>query len=326
MPTDRDLTVIIATRNRAESLRTTLDCLARTDRRGVGVDIVVVDNGSENETADVVASFRDELSVSRIVEAQPGKGHALNRALDEADLGSLVAVLDDDMSPHPDWIQGVSAISRRWPQHDFFTGQSYVIWPPGETPAWSKNPAIHGWAYSVMGEGMEEDFQIRTGRWPSGNHFWFRRAALKDAPRFEPIWLTEPWFVLQLQEAGRTGVAGPDAVTGHRIQAELLELSVIRARAVRLGREVARITVRWPHLTRPGGLLFRSLWRFRAICVAGWLRWAFAYAAASCRRSQADRIVDRMIASERLATFAEHLRNAGRARRELMSDAPSLPA
>lgn len=318
-----DLTVIIPTRDRAESLREALACLAETDRRGLEARFVVVDNGSRDETSRVVDGFRGELPVSYLFEPRAGKGHALNRALKEAPLGPLVAVLDDDMSPDPGWVQGVTSISERWPEHDFFTGRCYVIWPRAELPGWARDSSIRGWAFSVAEEDLQEDAPIRTGRWALGGHFWFRRRALALVPEFEPIWLTEPWFMLQLQEAGRMGVMGPDAVTGHRIQEELLNLEVIRPRAVRLGREVARISARCRQTTRPGRLLHRHPLWFRAICVAALLRWGLGYAAASTRRSGSERVVRRLVASERLATFSEHLRIAGQVRREWAAEAAS---
>ena len=50
MATPYDISVIICTRNRADSLKETLTCLSRCDRTAIKVQIIVVDNGSENNS------------------------------------------------------------------------------------------------------------------------------------------------------------------------------------------------------------------------------------------------------------------------------------
>ena len=78
----------------------------------------------------------------------------------------------------------------------------------------------------------------------SGNHFWFRAAAVDGGERFAPIWLTEPAFLLDQIEAGRRGLRVPDAVAGHRVQPELLDAEVVRRRARILGSELAEVRLR----------------------------------------------------------------------------------
>ena len=246
MTTTPDISCIIATRNRAESLRITLECLAKADRTGLDCEVVVVDNGSEDDTLEVAARFRDRLPL-RILEEPTlgtyGKVQCLNRALDEGTLGAIVVVLDDDMSPHEDWFQGVAAISRRWPDCDLFTGRSYIIWPEEGVPEWARSPRIRAWAYSVMDGGMG-DHLLRPGRWFSGNHFWFRARALEQVDHFADEWITEADFQMDLAAAGCRGVAGPDAVAGHRVQEHLLDRAVLISRAKLVGRSFAAARIR----------------------------------------------------------------------------------
>src|SRR5579884_2438006 len=112
------ISVIICTRNRAASLALTLDMLADADRHQISAEIVVVDNGSEDNTRFVVESYSPSIPIRYLVEPRQGvfgKSHSLNRALEAGGLGDIIAVLDDDMSPHKDWFQGVAAACRRWP-------------------------------------------------------------------------------------------------------------------------------------------------------------------------------------------------------------------
>ena len=238
-----DISVVICTHNRAESLRETLACLARADKTGLRCEVVVVDNGSTDHTAIVAHETIPDLPIHYLIEPLVGKGHALNRALDDAPLGKIVAVLDDDMIPQPRWLLGVAAICQRWPDRDLFTGHSYVEWPQDEIPEWARFPQIHGWAFSVKNSSVG-DRELGKGRWFSGNNFWFRSRVLTGGRRFPACWLTEPEFQLELLEAGYNGISAPDAVVGRRIQPELLRLDIIQERGLRFGRETAEARLR----------------------------------------------------------------------------------
>jgi glycosyltransferase involved in cell wall biosynthesis len=241
-----DISVVICTRNRATSLKETLTHLADGDRSGIDVEIVVVDNGGTDATPEVARDFENHFPVRYVFEPRQGvfgKSHALNRVLDEGLLGRIVAVLDDDMTPHRDWFQGVAALCRRWPDKDIFTGRSYVVWPTPPSPEVAESIALRTWMYSIIDEG-KEDILLDTGRWYSGNHFWFRSRCLESGIRFDDIWLTEPKFMLDLEELGYGGVSGPDAVVGHRVQEHLLDQKVIRERAAKVGRSNADVRLR----------------------------------------------------------------------------------
>jgi len=286
-----DISVVICTRHRPESLRETLACLARADKRGLRCEVVVVDNGEGDETAAVAREPVPDLRIHYLVEPLTGKSHALNRALDGAPLGNLVAVLDDDMSPHADWFHGVRAISDRWPDKEFFSGTTYVIWPVREIPAWCQEAELHGWAFSVL--APKKDEVVGDGRWCSGNHFWFRSRVLADGRRFDSgnldlrthIETSEPQFMLRLMEEGRGGVMAPDAVCGHRVQPELLSPEVIRKRAVRCGRGFAEARLRPCRRSVHQARQFRQHpVMARGFCVLRLLKWSAVRAAAGLNR------------------------------------------
>lgn len=310
-----DISVIICTRNRAESLRVTLDCLARADRNGLRCEVVVVDNGSTDATPDVTRGAPRDLSIRYLCEPVVGKSHGLNRALRDAPLGEIIAVLDDDMSPQPGWFQGVKAICSRWPDKGFFTGHSYVIWPDSEIPDWCKHPDLQGWAYSVMGVAREGP--VKDGRWFSGNHFWFFSRVLADGRRFEGaeeplethIEMCEPQFMLRLVEEGLGGIKGPDAVCGHRVQRELLDFDRLTRRAQRVGRgnALARLKPYKGHVKQARLFRFRPILG-RIYCVASLVGWGAAYLASWLWPLRSMRLVQRLQSIERLSTYAEYLR------------------
>jgi glycosyltransferase involved in cell wall biosynthesis len=308
-----DISVVICTRNRAETLRETLGCLAATDRTGLNVEIVVVDNGGMDSTPEVARAFEDLLYVRVLFEPRQGnfgKSHALNRALDEDHLGKIVAILDDDMSPHPDWFQGVAALCRRWPNKDLFTGRSYVVWPNTPPPALAQSGTLQTWMFSI-GDLGDRDMPLDNGRWFPGGHFWFRSRCLRGGIRFDDIWLTEPKFMLDLVELGYGAISGPDAVAGHRIQEHLLTQSVIRARAIKVGCSNADVRLRpYRKSVKHARFLHRHPLLGRLFCCVKIVQSAVSWLRAKLHLHEDRRFVAAMIALEKLIYHRQLLRIA----------------
>ena len=103
------VTVIIATYNRAALLDECLDHLRR-QRFSPGDEILVVDNGSTDDTAAVVARHQRGAAVSLqlLREPRPGKSRAIARALAVA-AGDILAFTDDDVHVDDDWLAAVRA-------------------------------------------------------------------------------------------------------------------------------------------------------------------------------------------------------------------------
>jgi glucosyl-dolichyl phosphate glucuronosyltransferase len=101
MPT---ATVIIATYNRAELLDECLRHLALQDFTP-GDEVLIADNGSTDDTADVVArhAARFPAPLSRLMVTTPGKSHAVAAALRVAS-GDIVALTDDDGNVGNGWL------------------------------------------------------------------------------------------------------------------------------------------------------------------------------------------------------------------------------
>lgn len=54
----------------------------------------------------------------------------------------VIAVLDDDMSPKPDWVKGAMDICEQNPDSDIFTRQTKLFWPAHPIPEWTKHSSI----------------------------------------------------------------------------------------------------------------------------------------------------------------------------------------
>src|SRR6185295_949999 len=98
------ISVVIATHNRAQLLRGTLDRL-RTQSFAPGDEVIVVDNASTDATADVInaAAAGFPVPLYRRHDLSPGKAPALNAAVSAA-RGGVLALTDDDVLVGEDWI------------------------------------------------------------------------------------------------------------------------------------------------------------------------------------------------------------------------------
>lgn len=97
------ISVVIPTRNDAQLLAVCLEALARQSRHAD--EVIVVDNGSTDTTAEVCAA----AGARRIAVDVPGIAAATARGFDEAD-SEIIARLDTDSVPPADWLERVEAI------------------------------------------------------------------------------------------------------------------------------------------------------------------------------------------------------------------------
>lgn len=102
------ISVIMPTRNRAAILPaavTALDVAAD----GYEVEVIIVDNGSSDDTAEVVSSLRpDNLSILYSAEPVPGVCRAKNRGISQA-RGEVLVFTDDDCCVAPGYFRALTA-------------------------------------------------------------------------------------------------------------------------------------------------------------------------------------------------------------------------
>ena len=97
-----DLSIVIPTRDRRERLIATLDALDRQRLDGIGVEVVIADNGSSDGTpAALRARAAGVLPLVVVEESRPGASFARNAALEHV-RAPLVLLLGDDMVPATD--------------------------------------------------------------------------------------------------------------------------------------------------------------------------------------------------------------------------------
>ena len=75
------ISVVIATHNGTPTLPLMLEALKRVELPAEGVEIIAVDNASDDGTGALLARYAGALPLTVLSEPRPGKSFALNRAL-----------------------------------------------------------------------------------------------------------------------------------------------------------------------------------------------------------------------------------------------------
>lgn len=105
-PPPKLVSVIIPCRNVAHCLGDQMSALKLQDYQG-NFEIVVVDNGSDDETANVARSWQSELRVVVVdFPEKQGHGAALNSGCKHAH-GDLIAICDGDDVASPGWLSAL---------------------------------------------------------------------------------------------------------------------------------------------------------------------------------------------------------------------------
>lgn len=100
-----DISIVLCTRNRARMLGDALESLSALDTVGFNYEVVVVDNGSTDNTPGVVAEAATKSSsvVRHVFESRAGIAFARNRGVNEAQ-GEWIAFFDDDQLADRHWL------------------------------------------------------------------------------------------------------------------------------------------------------------------------------------------------------------------------------
>ncbi|MGO9991008.1 MAG: glycosyltransferase [Steroidobacteraceae bacterium] len=103
------VSVVVATLDRCHYLRLCLRALARQTAGFDAFEVIVVDNGSEDETPDVVDGFSGQgCNVIYVREERRGLSVARNTGV-RSSRAAIVAFTDDDAVPDPQWVERIVA-------------------------------------------------------------------------------------------------------------------------------------------------------------------------------------------------------------------------
>ena len=241
---DMDCSIIICTRNRSGELRRTLKWFESvTVPAGWIVEMIISDNGSEDDTSDVIRNARHPLiDIRGVFESNPGKSRAQNTAIRSA-RGRVLLFTDDDVEPASDWIEEMATpllkgdcdavagrillgdeLQRDWME------RMHEIWLAGFPVVEKDDPELVGASMGIRRSVFERigEFEEELGPGATG----FGEETL--------VWL-------QMREAGmRINPVNNTHVVHHPDESRLLRSSWLSA-AARYGETRAFMMHHWEH-------------------------------------------------------------------------------
>jgi GT2 family glycosyltransferase len=189
---DPVISVVVVTWNRRELLQA---CLASLARQGhPRFEVVVVDNGSEDGSADMVRELIRSYPVPlRLIANSSNRGFcAANNQGFAASQAELVALLNNDAEADPGWLEALEAAIRLYDDVGM-AASKILVW---ENPRQPGSERIDKCGHLIYPDGQNRgrgSGQLDRGQfdrveevlWPDGCAAMYRRAMLEDVGGFD---------------------------------------------------------------------------------------------------------------------------------------------
>lgn len=202
------LSVIIPTRNRCEYLKDVLESLGKQTLEISVFEVVVVDNGSTDDTLSVVKDFRDKLpNLVYVYEEKPGLHEGRHAGYRIANSDILVYA-DDDIIAFPTWLEGIL---------ESFEDDSVVLVGGKNLPKYEATPPfwiLEKW-YELCPFGhclpqlslidFGDEVQDIPAGYVYGCNFAIRRWVIEKAGGFLPDGM--PWEKVEYRGTGETYIS-----------------------------------------------------------------------------------------------------------------------
>jgi glycosyltransferase involved in cell wall biosynthesis len=242
---DLDVSVVVLTRNRARRLEAALASLHGQTIGSERFEVIVVDDGSTDDTSDVLAreAERGELKLNVITRDTSGGPAVARNDAWRAATGRVVAFMDDDCTAEPGWLDaGLDALG----------GSSDRFVQGATAPMPEELPRLGPFAYTY-------DIAEPTGDFPTCNMLYPRELIERlggfDEDTFEG-WGEDTDLAWRAKRAGAEAVFEPAARVRHAV-VELGPAGFLR-RAFSIGNAMF-LVARYPELRRER-LFYRVFW------------------------------------------------------------------
>ena len=263
------ISIAIATYNRADELRRTLESLeALSLGDDLTCEVLVVDNNSNDATRSVAEGFEGRLPgpLRYVHEARQGLSHARNRSIEEA-RSEIVAFLDDDVDVDPRWLIGLASAFAVG-DAAAVGGRAYLSYPQVK-PRW----------LGERDEGYLTEVELGPDRRSAvpdelcGVNLAIKKGWIERVGGFRAdlgrvgtclIGSEEGELLERIAEAGGTVFYEPSAVVGHRVAAERLSRRWFWSRSYWGNHGDVR---KWPRRDTTLYALVRATWH---VALAAW--------------------------------------------------------
>lgn len=243
------LSVIIPTRNRCKLLGDALESIKNQSLSIESFEVIVVDNGSKDDTKCVVESYKDSLTNLRYeFVSEPGLHEGRHAGL-AASRGDILIYVDDDIEAFPQWLETYT---------DVFSDKSVAMAGGNNIPKFLVEPPqwlLALWERSLSDEGRSlsalsllERFGDRRKFSPHlvwGCNFAIRKSILLECGGFHPDGV--PKELIRYRGDGETSVSqyivdqgltcifDPEASVYHKVTADRMTHKYFRDRGYAQG-------------------------------------------------------------------------------------------
>ena len=243
------ISVILPTRNRGEILSDALRSINRQTLSQDLFEVLVVDNGSADNTRDVVESWVGKLKNLRYyMEEEPGLHRGRHRGMREARF-DILTFADDDIVADPEWLTSII---------DGFTDPKVGIVGGNNRPLFENDPPnwlLKLWNMPFVAGGKALPYlsvlELEGGVRPIdpsfvwGCNFSIRRALLEEVGGFHPDGLPkhqiqfrgdgESYVARRAAELGAVCLFHPGASVMHRVSSDRMTHAYFRSRGFAQG-------------------------------------------------------------------------------------------
>ena len=229
--TGMEITVCICTHDRPSYVQSCLDGLVLQTARADRFEVLLVDSASTGSIPGTLVALAEASGARLIRVEKPGVSAARNAGA-RAARAPLIAYIDDDAIPTPDWVE---AILRAWHESDpppaLLGGRILPHWEQPLPPWWP--PSLRG-VLSIIeheGQGTYRTDELPAGLEPYAANMTVAVAPLlaacgfgEDLGRYGAVLLSDEEVRLAwaLQDAGHRIAYDSRIVVRHQIQASRL--------------------------------------------------------------------------------------------------------
>lgn len=256
------ISLIIPTRDRADLLAPALESLTRQVLNTAAFEVLVIDNGSQDRTAEVCHAYASRLPNLRYYLARdPGLHVGRHRGLREA-RGDVLVFADDDIEALPSWLASIQDVFSN-PDVVMVGGNNFPLFmePPPHwlKKLWERPIRLGGKALPPLSI-MELPGAMRPldPLFVWGCNFAIRKSVLLDAGGFNPDGM--PKELIRFRGDGETAVSRfvmnnhlkclfhPGASIYHKVPPERMTFEYFRQRGFNQGISDSYTDLRDKHL------------------------------------------------------------------------------
>lgn len=299
-----DASVVIVSYNTRDLTLRCLAALADSRTGAVDYEVVVVDNGSMDGSANAIAKQFPQVRLLRLA-ANVGWGRAVNRAA-EMCAGHYLLLLNPDTKPVGDVVADLVGFARAHPEHRLYTGRTLNV--DGHDDGYSCWGLPSLWSQVCFATGLSTVFRRKSWANPEGLPGYDRRTVrevpavsgclmLVERRLFTELNGFDPAYFLysediDLSVRARARGARPVVYPGAAVVHVLGASSGSQSQRVKILRgKVTYLRRQWPRgraltgrvllaagvgaralaaTVRPTPVDWRAIWRARSTWLAGW--------------------------------------------------------